>query len=72
MEITIAYHQLAKTYRKYTYTPNNGRLVYNNHWSWLVVFEALNKTNFAVVKILQWAIRNGRVIIKRTFLEQKC
>lgn len=50
METTIAYHQLAKAHRKYSYRPNDGVLVFSYGWSWIVVFPALNKCNFAVVK----------------------
>jgi len=28
----------------------DGQVVFNNHWAWIVVFQALNKRNFAVVK----------------------
>ena len=28
----------------------DGQVVFNNGWAWLVVFQALNKRNFAIVK----------------------
>ena len=28
----------------------DGQIVFNNGWAWIVVFQALNKRNFAVVK----------------------
>jgi hypothetical protein len=55
MEITRAYLELIKRNFKNSYIPSNGKLVYNQHYSWLVVFEATNKYNYAVVKFY-----NGR------------
>ena len=28
----------------------DGQIVFNNGWAWIVVFQALNKRNFAIVK----------------------
>ena len=36
--------------KRYSYIPKDGQIVFNNHWAWIVVFQALNKYNFAVVK----------------------
>ena len=50
MEITRAYLELIKRNFKNSYIPSNGKLVFNNGWAWIVVFQALNKRNFAIVK----------------------
>ncbi len=50
MELTRAYHQLMTYNKKYTYMMKDGQVVFNNHWAWIVVFQALNKRNFAIVK----------------------
>ena len=50
MELTRAYHQLMTFNKKYTYIIKDGQIVFNNGWAWIVVFQALNKINFAVVK----------------------
>ena len=50
MELTIAYHKLMTYNKKYTYMKKDGVVVFNNHWAWLVVFEAMNRYNYAVVK----------------------
>ncbi len=50
MEVSIAYHQVISHHLKYSYIKSNGKVVFNNGWSWLVVFEAMNKNNYAVVK----------------------
>ena len=50
MELTIAYHKLMTYNKKYTYMKKDGVVVFNNHWAWIVVFQALNKRNFAIVK----------------------
>ncbi len=50
MEIDIAYLQLISKNLKNAYIKSNGKLVYNQGWAWLVVFEATNKYNYAVVK----------------------
>jgi len=50
MEIDIAYLQLISKNLKNVYIKSNGKLVYNQGWAWLVVFEATNKYNYAVVK----------------------
>ena len=50
MELTIAYHQIAKRRCKYFYTPHSGKIVFQNGWSWIVVFQATNKCNYMVVK----------------------
>ena len=50
MKIQIAYNELIKYKRKATYTTRNATLVYDENWAWIVVFQALNKRNFAIVK----------------------
>ena len=50
MELTTAYHKLMSFNKKYTYIIKDGEIVFNNGWAWLVVFQALNKRNFAIVK----------------------
>ena len=50
MKIQIAYNELLKHKRKSTYTTHNASLVYDENWAWIVVFQALNKRNFAIVK----------------------
>ncbi len=50
METVIAYNQLMTYNKKYSYIQSGGQVVFNNHWAWIVVFQALNKHNFAIVK----------------------
>ena len=50
MELTTAYHKLTSFNKKYTYIMKDGQVVFNNGWAWIVVFQALNRRNFAVVK----------------------
>ena len=50
MEIDIAYLQLISKNLKNSYFKNSGKLVYNQGWAWLVVFEAMNKHNYAIIK----------------------
>ncbi len=50
MKIQIAYNELIKHKRKATYTTRNATLVYDENWAWIVVFQAFNKRNFAIVK----------------------
>ena len=50
MKIQIAYNELIKHKRKATYTIRKATLVYDENWAWIVVFQAFNKKNFAVVK----------------------
>ena len=50
MKIQIAYNELIKHKRKAIYTTRNATLVYDENWAWIVVFQALNKRNFAIVK----------------------
>ena len=50
MELTIAYHKLVTFNKKYTYIMKYVQIVFNNGWAWIVVFQALNKRNFAIVK----------------------
>ena len=50
MEITNAFLQVISKNLKNAYIKSNGKLVYNQGWAWLVVFEATNKYNYAVVK----------------------
>ena len=50
MKLTIAYHKLMTLNKKYTYIMKDGQIVFNNGWAWIVVFQALNKRNFAIVK----------------------
>lgn len=50
MKIQIAYNELIKHKRKAHYTTNSATLVYDRGWTWIVVFQALNYSNYAVVK----------------------
>lgn len=50
MEIIRAYQQLMTHNKKYSYIQSDGKIVFNNNWAWIVVFQALNKHNFAIVK----------------------
>lgn len=50
MEIIRAYQQLMTYNKKYSYIQSDGQVVFNNGWAWIVVFQALNKHNFAIVK----------------------
>ena len=50
MELTIAYNKLMTYNKKYIYIIKDGQIVFNNGWAWIVVFQALNKKNFAIVK----------------------
>ena len=50
MELTTAYHKLMTFNKKYTYIMKDGQIVFNNGWAWIVVFQALNKRSFAIVK----------------------
>ena len=50
MELTTSYNKLMTYNKKYVYMMKDGQVVFNNHWSWIVVFQALNKRNFAIVK----------------------
>ena len=50
MELTIAYNKLMTYNKKYTYIMKDGQIVFNNGWAWIVVFQALNRRNFAIVK----------------------
>ena len=50
MELTTAYNKLMSFNKTYTYIMKDGQVVFNNGWAWIVVFQAMNKRNFAVVK----------------------
>ena len=50
MEIIRAYQQLMTYNKKYSYIQNDGKIVFNQNWAWIVVFQALNKRNYAIVK----------------------
>ena len=50
MKIQIAYNELIKNKRIAHYSTNNAILVYDRGWAWIVVFQALNYSNYAVVK----------------------
>ena len=50
MEIARAYQALLNFNKKYSYMMNDSKVVYNNGWVWIVVFEAINKRNYAIVK----------------------
>ena len=43
MEIIRAYQQLMTNNKKYSYIQNYSKIVFNNNWAWIVVFQALNK-----------------------------
>ena len=36
--------------KKYSYLQSDGKIVFDNNWAWIVVFQALNKRNYAIVK----------------------
>ena len=50
MEIIRAYQQLMTHNKKYSYIQSDGKIVFNQNWAWIVVFQAQNKHNFAIVK----------------------
>ena len=50
MEIIRAYQQLMTYNKKYSYIQSDGKIVFNNNWAWIVVFQALTKRNYAIVK----------------------
>ena len=50
MEIIRAYQQLMTYNKKYSYIQSDGKIVFNQNWAWIVVFQAQNKHNFAIVK----------------------
>lgn len=50
MEIIRAYQQLMTYNKKYSYIQSDGKIVFNNNWAWIVIFQALNKRNYAIVK----------------------
>ena len=50
MEIIRAYQQLMTYNKKYSYIQSDGKIVFNNNWAWIIVFQDLNKHNFAIVK----------------------
>ena len=50
MEIERAYLELIRRNFRNSYIPSNGKLVFNNGWGWIVVFEAMNIQYYAGVK----------------------
>lgn len=50
MELTSAYHQLMAYNRKHSYLLKDGQVVFNFGYAWIVVFPAMNRYNYAVVK----------------------
>ena len=50
MEIIRAYQQLMTHNKKYSYLQSDSKIVFNQNWAWIVVFQSLNKHNFAIVK----------------------
>ena len=50
MEIIRAYQQLMTYNKKYSYIQSDGKIVFNQNWAWIVVFQAINKRNYAIVK----------------------
>ena len=50
VELARAYQALLNYHKGNSYTINDGRGVYNNGWSWVVVFQATNRHNYAIVK----------------------
>lgn len=50
MTLTRAYHALIQKGCKYPYRLNDGVIVYDNKWTFLVVFQAMNRYNYAAVK----------------------
>ena len=50
MEIIRTYQQLMTHNKKYSYIQSDGKIVFNQNWAWIIVFQALNKINYATVK----------------------
>lgn len=50
MEIERAYYHLMINRPKHSYVKVSGKVVFNCGFSWIVVFESMNKHNYAVVK----------------------
>ena len=50
MELARAYQALLNFGKRHSYMMNDSKVVYSNGWAWIVVFQALNKRNFAIVK----------------------
>lgn len=50
MEIERAYYHLMINRPKYSYVKASGKVVFNCVFSWIVVFESMNKHNYAVIK----------------------
>lgn len=50
MEVARAYHALSNFNKKYSYMMNDSKVVYNNGRAWIVVFQAINRHNYAIVK----------------------
>ena len=50
MELTTAYYKLMTFNKKHTYIMKDGQIVFNNHWAWIVVFQSINRHNYAIVK----------------------
>ena len=50
MEIERAYYHLMINRPSHSYVKASGKVVFNCGFSWIVVFESMNRHNYAVVK----------------------
>lgn len=50
MRIPQAYNQLMRYNLKSNYTLRDAKLIFDNGYCWIVVFQATNRYNYAVVK----------------------
>ena len=50
MELARAYQALLNFGKRHSYMMNDSKVVYSNGWAWIVVFQALNRHNYAIVK----------------------
>ncbi len=50
MKIQQAYNQLMRYNLKFNYIHRDGKTVFDNGYCWIVVFQAMNCYNYAVVK----------------------
>lgn len=50
MEIERAYYHLMINRPKYSYVKVSGKVVFNCGFSWIVVFESMNKHHYGIIK----------------------
>lgn len=50
MKIQQAYNELNRYGIKFNYIPRDGKIIFDNGYCWIVVFQAMNRYNYAVVK----------------------